>query len=502
MEALREQYSLDMATLRKTMEQVTQEREARQQANKSRSETEEFESELKDLQNSLLSMKKQMPDDNQSLAEGELDEKSEALQGLKKASGEKEAELLTEISRLKEQSQKDKAELEKALEKAKETAVDHGANIELQEANTRLRERLARMTRLHSSVNRSSEAEEAVEALEDENRSLKSQLEEAKRGATRLSKERDELTRRLEERELEREALRRGKSDLEEQKRLLDRALEKINKEMEMMMGDSRQSVSRLKKELLVCSEERDSIQLERDLLSNRLKHLESELDTEKSTHTDRTREIRGLEDKIKALEIELDEERSSVELLNDRITRSRDQVDQLRSELMQERSARHDLEMDKSVLERQVKELKSRVADMEGQKKASIQASQRRGERKLKELNATLDQERSQHVEQRDQLSLRVKALKRQVDESEGEVERLEGVRRKILRDLEEQQELQEALQAKVTALEGELKRKSHHTSRTALGSTTLSSEDEDGFYDTNITSILNESHLQTTSS
>lgn len=58
-----------------------------------------------------------------------------------------------------------------------------------------------------------------------------------------------------------------------------------------------------------------------------------------------------------------------------------------------------------------------------------------------------------------RPQLSLRVKALKRQVDESEGEVERLEGVRRKVLRDLEEQQELQEALHAKVSALENELK-------------------------------------------
>lgn len=79
---------------------------------------------------------------------------------------------------------------------------------------------------------RTSDTEEAVEALENENRSLKTQLEEAKRGTTRLSKERDELTRRLEERDLEREALRRGKSDLEEQKRLLDRALEKINKEV------------------------------------------------------------------------------------------------------------------------------------------------------------------------------------------------------------------------------------------------------------------------------
>lgn len=71
-----------------------------------------------------------------------------------------------------------------------------------------------------------------MEILEDDNRSLKSQLEEAKRGATRLSKERDELVRRLEERDLEREALKRGKSDLEEQKRLLDRALDKITKEV------------------------------------------------------------------------------------------------------------------------------------------------------------------------------------------------------------------------------------------------------------------------------
>uniref|UniRef100_A0A665WYI3 Cingulin-like n=1 Tax=Echeneis naucrates TaxID=173247 RepID=A0A665WYI3_ECHNA len=635
MEALREQYSQDMAKLKKTMEQFTQSQEQieeeRERVNtsimtleeelegyrdqgeqwktqlevtiqellvKSRLEKEEFEGELKDLQDSLLTMKKQMPvhDDNRSLTElqcchddlkraradlakqkGELDKKTEALESLKKERGEREAELLSEISRLKEQSQKDKAELEKALEEAKEvkqTVVDHDANLELQEANTRLRERLARMTKLHSSMNRSSDAEETVEALEDENRSLKSQLEESKRGASRLSKERDDLTRRLEERDLEREALRRGKSDLEEQKRLLDRALEKINKEMELMMGESRQSVatlqtqlddyrersrkdlleaqrnnkdrlaelqraqnnlkaqqeevSRLKKELLACSEERDSVQLERDLLSNRLKHLESELESEKSTYTDRAREIRGLEDKIKTLEIELDEERSGVELLNDRITRSRDQVDQLRSELMQERSARHDLEMDKSSLERQVKELKSRVADMEGQsrpsagitllenkiqeleerlrseerEKSSIQGSQRRTERKLKEVNATLDQERSQHVEQRDQLSLRVKALKRQVDESEGEVERLEGVRRKLLRDLEEQQELQEALQAKVSAMEAELKRKSQQTHRAALGSSTLSSEDEDDFYDKNITSILNESHLPATNS
>uniref|UniRef100_A0A4W6FB54 Cingulin b n=1 Tax=Lates calcarifer TaxID=8187 RepID=A0A4W6FB54_LATCA len=537
MEALREQYGQDMENLRKTMEQVTQSQE-------------QIEEERERVNASILTLEEELEScrDQGEQWKTQLEVTTQELHNTK--------EELVSIH------------LHTYILCIAPHRIKRQTNININHICEQIwLHFLTSETRLHSSVPRSSEAEDALEALEDENRSLKSQLEEAKRGATRLSKERDELTRRLEERDLEREALRRGKSDLEEQKRLLDRALEKINKEMEMMMGDSRQSVaalqtqlddyrersrkdlleaqrnskdrlaelqraqsnlkaqqeevSRLKKELLVCSEERDSTLLERDLLNNRLKHLESELETEKSSHTDRSREIRGLEDKIKTMEIELDEERSSVELLNDRIARSRDQVDQLRSELMQERSARHDLEMDKSALERQVKELKSRVADMEGQtrpsagisllenkiqeleerlrseerEKASIQASQRRMERKLKELNATLDQERSQHVEQRDQLSLRVKALKRQVDESEGEVERLEGVRRKVLRDLEEQQELQEALQAKVTALEAELKRKSQQTHRVALGS----SEDEDGFYDTNITSILSESHLPT---
>lgn len=46
----------------------------------------------------------------------ELDNKRESLQALKKASMEKEAELLSEIRKLKEQSLKDKAELEKAKE--------------------------------------------------------------------------------------------------------------------------------------------------------------------------------------------------------------------------------------------------------------------------------------------------------------------------------------------------------------------------------------------------
>ncbi|XP_016133341.1 cingulin [Sinocyclocheilus grahami] len=623
MEALRDQYSQDMDALRHSMETVSQSQleieEERQKVNASilaleeeleryKEQSNQWKEQLssanrellqaqqqkKELEEKLLTVKKQ-PDETDSnvlmkelqrcqddlkkaLSEAEKQKaeaakREEELKSVSRANENREKELKGEIDRLINQSKKDKEELTKALEKTQQPSTsaqsqDTESNLELQEANARLRERIARMTRLHSSVPDSSS-----DVLEDENRSLRNQLEESRRAASRQGQEKEELSRRLEEREREREALRRGKSDLEEQKRLLDRAMEKINKEMENMMGDSRQSVqvlqsqldefrdrsrrelqdaqrlskdrlveqqraqallkttleevSRLKKELLSCSEERDSAQLDKELLSSRLKHLENELETERSSQTDRSREIRLIEDKVKTLEIELDEEKSGAELLNERIARSREQVDQLRSELMQERSARHDLEMDKSALERQVKELKSRIADMgtqtrpstgvamlenkiqeledrlrsEEKEKNTILAAQRRLDRKLKDVTATLDQERSQHAKQRDQLSLRVKALKRQLDESEGEVERLEGVRRKVLRDLEEQRELQEALQAKANALENELKRKVQQSRRPTLGST-LSSEEEDSYSDSkSITSILTETPLQTTS-
>lgn len=54
--------------------------------------------------------------------------------------------------------------------------------------------------------------------------------------------------------------------------------------------------MSRLKRELLSATEERDSAQLDRDLMAGRLKHLESELEGERSSHSDRGREIRILE--------------------------------------------------------------------------------------------------------------------------------------------------------------------------------------------------------------
>ncbi|XP_038567354.1 cingulin isoform X1 [Micropterus salmoides] len=485
-------------------------------------------------------------------------------------------ETRSEASRLKETLSLAEEELEASKTRLSRAQMDvkslQDAKQEQEEANTRLKDKLSRLeSQLQASATESSEAELA---LHTEVRGLRAELDEAKRKASRLSQEHSELSLRLEDTEKDKETLKQTISQLEETKRQQERALEKLNKDYESLTVSSREEaqalrvqqeeqrerarkemqeaqrhgnnaqselershtnlrrleeeMSRQKKELLLVCEERDNHQLDKELLTNRLRHLEGEIEASKNSHNEKTREIRILEDKLKRLELELDEEKNSVEMLTDRVARSRDQIDQLRSELMQERSSKQDLELDKNAMERHLKELRSRVADMEGQsrssagvsqlenkiqeledhlrneerEKTSLLASQRRLERKLKELNMTLDEERQTHTEQRDQLALRVKALKRQVDEGETELERIDGMRRKAQRDMEEQMELKEALQNRVTALETDLKRKTQAAMRPLLDSSVLSSDDDDSVYDpSTITSILTESNLQTSS-
>ncbi|OPJ71566.1 cingulin [Patagioenas fasciata monilis] len=204
--------------------------------------------------------------------------------------------------------------------------------------------------------------------------------------------------------------------------------------------------------------------------------------------------------------------------------------LDQLRAELLQERSGRQDLECDKVSLERQNKELKSRLANAEGlqrpsghvpqlearvqelqerlqaeeREKSTLLSSNRKLERKVKELSIQIEDERQHVSDQKDQLSLRVKALKRQVDEAEEEIERLEGARKKAQRELEEQQELNEQLQNRVTALEKEAWRKAARSAAdSSLRDEPLSSDEEsDSAYGpSSIASLLNEPTLQTSS-
>ncbi|XP_034356978.1 cingulin isoform X2 [Arvicanthis niloticus] len=441
----------------------------------------------------------------------------------------------------------------------------------------RLRDKVHRLEvekqQLEEALNAAQEEEGSLAAAK---RALEVRLDEAQRGLARLGQEQQALNRALEEEAKQREALRRSKAELEEQKHLLNRTVDRLNKELEQIGDDSKlalqqlqtqmedykekarkevadaqrqakdwaseaeknsgglsrlqDELQRLRQALQTSQAERDTARLDKELLAQRLQGLEQEAENKKRSQDDKARQLKSLEEKVSRLEAELDEEKSTVELLTDRVNRGRDQMDQLRTELMQERSARQDLECDKISLERQNKDLKSRLASSEGFQKPSaslsqlesqnqllqerlqaeerektvLQSTNRKLERRVKELSIQIDDERQHVNDQKDQLTLRVKALKRQVDEAEEEIERLDSLRKKAQRELEEQHEVNEQLQARIKSLEKDAWRKaSRSAAESALKQEGLSSDEEfDSVYDpSSIASLLTESNLQTSS-
>lgn len=404
-------------------------------------------------------------------------------------------------------------------------------------------------------------------------RALENRLEETQRVLHRQTQDHQELSDRLQEEMRQKEQLRRAKGELEDQKRALDRSLEKLQREVEessersgnsvvilqsqleehreksrrelselqrrgkeraMELETSHQSIKRLqeeigrlKHELQQSQAERDSAVLDKELLEQRLQKVEKDVDSKRRTQEDRSRQVKVLEDKIKHLEIELDEEKNNADLLTERVNRTRDQIEQMRAELMQERASRQDLECDKISLERQAKELKARLANSEGSLKSTanlpqlesrireledrlqteerdrsvLQASNRKLERKVKELSIQIEDERQQVSDEKDQLTLRVKALKRQVDESEEEIERLETAKKKALREVEELQEASDQQENRIKTLEKDLWRKNARSQLSRHSDDLSSDEDFSPGCDPSITSLITESNLQTSS-
>ncbi|XP_055986672.1 cingulin-like protein 1 [Sorex fumeus] len=404
-----------------------------------------------------------------------------------------------------------------------------GREAESQEA---LGKREAEVRQLEEALTRSRKEEaEARSAC----RALESELEEAQRELSRTMQEQKQMAETLRAETEQKEQLRRLKNDLESKRWHLDRTIEKLQKEVANTDEASRASTLVLRNQLdehkeksrkelaevqgqltekaleaekarLAACRAQDEVRLmgeelrdaqrardealtKQQLLEQTLKDLEYELEAKSHLKDDRSRLIKQMEDKVSQLELELEEERSNADALSERIARSRDQMEQVRSELLQERAVRQDLECDKISLERQNKDLKSRIIHLEGsyrsskeglvvqleariaeledrleseeRERASLQLSNRRLERKVKELVMQVDDEHLSLTDQKDQLSLRLRAMKRQVEEAEEEIDRLESSKKKLQRELEEQLDVNEQLQGQLSALKKDLRLK-----------------------------------------
>ncbi|XP_054430507.1 myosin-9 isoform X1 [Pteronotus mesoamericanus] len=201
--------------------------------------------------------------------------------------------------------------------------------------------------------------------------------------------------------------------------------------------------------------------------------------------------EKRRLEARIAQLEEELEEEQGNTELVNDRLKKANLQIDQINTDLNLERSHAQKNENARQQLERQNKELKVKLQEMEGTVKSKYKASitaleakiaqleeqldnetkerqaackqVRRAEKKLKDVLLQVDDERrnaEQFKDQADKASARLKQLKRQLEEAEEEAQRANASRRKLQRELEDATETADAMNREVSSLKNKLRR------------------------------------------
>ncbi|XP_075362046.1 cingulin-like protein 1 isoform X6 [Mycteria americana] len=475
-----------------------------------------------------------------------LRKRERELTALKGALKEEVSSHDMEMDKLKEQHNKELLNLQQSLEKATEE--------EKQQLEAALKH-----------------AEKEAKELVVLKRSLDSQLEDMQENIRCISQERQQLTQKLKDETQQKEQLKQIKNEMENERWQLNKTVEKLQEEMSEMVEVSRTSTLELQNQLdeykeknrreladvqrqlkeknleveksrLTTMRMQDEMRLMEEnlrdhqraqdeaitktqLLEQTVKGLEYELEAKNHLKDDRARQIKLMEDKLSHLELELDEEKTNSDLLSERISRCREQVltrnigcepsvrwqttiEQMRTELLQERAIKQDLECDKISLERQNKDLKSRILHLEGSYRSSkeglvaqmeariteleerleneerdrsnFQLSNRRLERKVKELMLQVDDEHLSLTDQKDQLSLRLKAMKRQVEEAEEEIDRLESAKKKLQRELEEQLDMNEQLQGQLNAAKKELSRLKKSPSKVLADS---DDDDEDDF-------------------
>ncbi|XP_068170355.1 cingulin-like protein 1 [Antennarius striatus] len=407
---------------------------------------------------------------------------------------------------------------------------------QVQEAKTTERLLEQRAKQLEREKQQIEEALTDVRRKEEEmcqsNQSLLSRLEDVQSKLTKQNHEHRELKEKLKEERKQAEELWKTKTDLEDERRMQDRAVEQLQRKMNSIMEEceastdvlqsqvdeareksqreldelrrqlqekgaelekSRQAAKKLQEELLPleedlrrCHREQQEAQLRGRQLQQKVEELE-----ERNTVVagERDRQVKLMEGRISQLEEDLNDERCSADRLMERLDKTKVQMDQMRNELMQERAVRQDLECSKTSLERQNKDLKSRVTHLEGSQRTNqdslisklnsriqeleerlqgeerennnLHQSNRKLERKVKEMKMQVDEEQISLQSERDQLTQRLKTAKRQMDEAEEEIERLEHVKKKLQRELDEQIEANEQLHGQLSALRNDMRRK-----------------------------------------
>ncbi|KRG04568.1 myosin heavy chain, non-muscle isoform X2 [Drosophila mojavensis] len=261
--------------------------------------------------------------------------------------------------------------------------------------------------------------------------------------------------------------------------------------ELQALSKEAERKVKALEAEVLQLTEDLASSERARRAAETERDELAEEIATNASKGSLMIDEKRRLEARIATLEEELEEEQSNSEVLLDRSRKAQLQIEQLTTELANEKSNSQKNENGRALLERQNKELKAKLAEIETAQRTKVKATiatleakianleeqlenegkerllqqkaNRKMDKKIKELTMNIEDERrhvDQHKEQMDKLNSRIKLLKRNLDETEEELQKEKTQKRKYQRECEDMIESQEAMNREINSLKTKLRR------------------------------------------
>ncbi|XP_037591010.1 myosin-9 isoform X7 [Cebus imitator] len=355
---------------------------------------------------------------------------------------EKETKALS-LARALEEAMEQKAELERLnkqfrteMEDLMSSKDDVGKSVhELEKSKRALEQQVEEMkTQLEELEDELQATEDAKLRLEVNLQAMKAQFERDLQGRDEQSEEKKkQLVRQVREMEAELEDERKQRSMAVAARKKLEMDLKDLEAHIDSANKNRDEAIKQLRKlqaQMKDCMRELDDTRTSREEIlaqakenEKKLKSMEAEmiqLQEQELAAAERAKrqaqqerdeladeianssgkgalaleEKRRLEARIAQLEEELEEEQGNTELINDRLKKANLQIDQINTDLNLERSHAQKNENARQQLERQNKELKVKLQEMEGTVKSKYKASITALEAKIAQLEEQLDNE------------------------------------------------------------------------------------------------------------
>ncbi|KAG5272013.1 hypothetical protein AALO_G00160680 [Alosa alosa] len=251
----------------------------------------------------------------------------------------------------------------------------------------------------------------------------------------------------------------------------------------------------------------RERIQLQCKQAERHVEDLQMELQTSKQAKEELAKQLKSIQERVIDLEVDLEDVHDSEQRWAAKHKKALEQTEQLQLKLIQEKDLSEQLECEKAILERQVKELRSEVDELlnskvqedvitraeskvkelentlrtEERSKNALTNTANKLERRINELTDQMEEEQKSFTEQKDLMTQRMRSLKRQLNEVEEEAARKDAQLRHTQRELAEERESSQRLQRQLLDQHLQLKRKESQIIKNTLKLDLSLDEEED---------------------